>query len=123
MPRKWIQSADVLLDDATGALVVKTGIDGIGKPDLLTWNAGTNSYANPASGSVTHDCSVVFVRVGDNGALVSIADAVGQEKPYIIPPNYWREIVVAGGISAGARIVAKNLKTGTNFADLSMEVR
>jgi hypothetical protein len=123
MARRWIQSADVLVDDASGALVVKAGIEGSGKPCLLTWNAGTDNYAAPAFGSVAHDCTVLFIRVGDGGALVSIGDAAGQEKPYIIPPNYWREIVVAGGIPAGAHIVAKNLSAGTNFTDLAVEVR
>jgi len=65
----------------------------------------------------------VFIRVGSGGALVSIDDAPGSEKPYVIPPNYWREIVVTGGIPAGARVVARNLVAGANFSDLVVEVR
>jgi hypothetical protein len=98
-------------------------LEGRGKPDLLTWATGTDSYAAPTSGSVTHDGKLAFIRVGSGGALVSIHDAAGQEKPYIVPPNYWREIVVPGGVPAGARIVAKNLVAGTSFSDLFVEVR
>lgn len=123
MAKRWLHSVDVQVDDATGALLIRSGLEGAGKPDLLTWTSGTNTYANPNSGSVTHAGTVVFIRVGSGGALVSIADAAGQEKPYIIPPNYWREIVVPGGIATGARIVARNLVSGASFSDLFVEVR
>lgn len=123
MAKRWLHSVDVQVDDVTGALLIRSGQEGAGKPDLLTWLSGSDSYANPTSGGVTHAGTVVFIRVGSGGALVSIADAAGQEKPYIIPPNYWREIVVPGGISAGAPIVAKNLVAGMSFSDLFVEVR
>lgn len=98
-------------------------LEGGGKPDLLRWPTGTDSYAAPTTGSVTHDGKLAFIRVGSGGALVSINDAAGQEKPYIVPPNYWREIVVPVGVPAGARIVAKNLVVGMGFSDLFVEVR
>jgi hypothetical protein len=123
MAKRWLHSVDVQVDDATGALLIRSGLEGAGKPNLLTWTSGLNNFANPNSGSVTHAGTVVFIRVGSGGALVSIDDAVGQEKPYVIPPNYWREIVVPGGIPAGARIVAKNLVAGMGFSDLFVEVR
>lgn len=123
MAKRWLHSVDVQVDDATGALLIRSGLEGAGKPDLLTWTSGNDAYANPTSGSVTHAGTVVFIRVGSGGALVSIDDAAGQEKPYVIPPNYWREIVVPGGVPAGARIVAKNLVAGMSFSDLFGEVR
>lgn len=98
-------------------------LEGGGKPDLLRWPTGTDSYAAPTTGSVTHDGKLAFIRVGSGGALVSINDAAGQEKPYVVPPNYWREIVLPGGAPAGARIVAKNLVAGMSFSDLFVEVR
>ena len=98
-------------------------LEGGGKPDLLTWTVGSDPYANPVSGNVTHEGKLVFIRVGSGGALVSIGDAAGQEKPYIVPPNYWREIVIPGGVPIGARIVAKNLVVGVSFSDLFVEVR
>jgi hypothetical protein len=97
--------------------------EGGGKPDLLHWATGADSYTTPTTGSVTHDGKLAFIRVGSGGALVSIADAAGQEKPYVIPPNYWREIAVPGGVPSGARIVAKNLVPGMSFTDLFVEVR
>ena len=123
MARRWLHSVDVQVDDATGALLIRSGLEGAGKPDLLTWASGGDAWSTPDTGSVTHDATVVFIRIGSGGALVSIDDADGQEKPYIIPPNYWREIVVPGGIPAGARIVARNLAGGINFSDLYAEVR
>ena len=98
-------------------------LEGGGKPDLLAWSYGTDTYSIAPSGSVTHEGKLVFIRVGSGGALVSIHDAAGQERPYLIPPNYWREIVVPGGVPAGARIVAKNLVAGVRFSDLFGEVR
>jgi hypothetical protein len=65
----------------------------------------------------------VFVHVGSGGTLISIGDAVGEEKSYLIPPNYWREFAVPGGIAANSRIVAKNLASGVNFSNLYVEVR
>jgi hypothetical protein len=123
MAKRWLHSVDVQVDDASGALLIRSGLEGAGKPDLLTWITGTDAWAGPDAGSVSHDGTVVFIRVGSGGALVSIDDAVGQEKPYIVPPNYWREIVVPGGIPTGARLVAKNLDAGVNFSDLAVEVR
>jgi len=98
-------------------------LEGGGKPDLLTWSYGTDAYSTATSGSVTHEGKLVFIRVGSGGALLSIGDAAGQEKPYLVPPNYWREIVIPGGVPAGARIVARNLVVGVNFSDLFVEVR
>lgn len=98
-------------------------LEGSGKPDLLAWSYGTDTYSTATSGSVTHEGKLVFIRVGSGGALVSINDAAGQEKPYLVPPNYWREIVVPGGVPVGARIVAKNLVAGVSFSDLFVEVR
>jgi len=123
MAKRWLHSVDVQVDDATGALLIRSGLEGAGKPDLLTWNTGTDAWADPDAGNVSHDGTVVFIRVGSGGALVSIDDAPGAEKSYIVPPNYWREIVVPSGIPAGARVVAKNLATGVNFSDLAVEVR
>jgi len=123
MAKRWLHSVDVQVDDATGAILIRSGLEGTGKPDLLTWATGTDTWADPGSGSVTHDGTVVFIRVGSGGALVSIDDEAGQEKPYLIPPNYWREIVVPGGVPSGARIVAKNLTAGADFTDLYVEVR
>ena len=122
MKRQAINSAD-LLQDESGALVVRGGMEGLGKPDLLSWATGDDTWTQADSGAVTHDSSVVFIRVGSGGALVSIGDAVGQEKSYLIPPNYWRELVIPGGIPASSRIVAKNLVSGVNFSDLYVEVR
>lgn len=122
MSKHWIQSASVAIDDTTGALHVQAGMDGAGKPDILTWNAGTASYAAPASGSVTHAASVLFVTVGAGGALLSVADVAGQEKPYLVPANCIREITIAGGIPAGAAITARNLSAAA-FAGLVVEVR
>lgn len=121
--KKYINSVDVVVDDATGAIVVASGVDGKGKPDILSWPDGSDNWAVSATGAVLHDSSVVFIRVGIGGAFVSIDDADGAEKPYVIPPNYWREIVIPGGIPAGARIVAKNFTAGSNFSDLTVEVR
>lgn len=98
-------------------------LEGCGKPDLLQWPTGTDAYAPAASGSVAHESRIAFVRVGSGGALVSIGDPIGQEKPFLIPPNYWREIVIPGGMAAGARIVAKNLTQGVSYSDLYVEVR
>ena len=123
MAKRWLQSVDVMVDDETGALLVSSGLEGSGKPDLLEWAVGTDAYAEADSGEVEHDSSVVFVRVGSGGALVSIGDEAGSEKPYIVPPNYWREFAVPGGAAAGTRIVARNLVAGTNFSDLTVEVR
>ena len=120
--KRPIDSAD-LLQDANGALIVSSGQEGRDKPDILTWLAGSDSWSQADSGAVGHEASIVFIRVGAGGALVSIDDETGQERPFIIPPNYWREIVVSGGIPAGARIVAKNLTAGANFTDLYVEVR
>ena len=123
MAKRWLQAVDVIIDDATGALLVCSGLEGAGKPDLLVWAAGSDAYAEPGSGEVTHDATVVFIRVGSGGALVSIGDEAGSEQPYVVPPNYWREFAVAGGIPSGARVVAKNLVAGTSFSDLTVEVR
>ena len=123
MARRWLYSVDVQVDDATGALLTRSGLEGAGKPDLLTWGIGTDAWADPDAGSISHDATVVFIRVGSGGALVSIDDAPGAEKPYIVPPNYWREIVVPGGVPAGARVVARNLVVGVDFSDLAVEVR
>lgn len=123
MSKRWLQAATVEIDDATGALRVQSGLEGSGKPDLLTWAAGASDYAAPDAGSVTHDAGVLFVIVGAGGALLSVADPAGQERPYVIPANFWREIAVAGGIPAGSRIVARNLSGTTNFAGLVVEVR
>jgi len=123
MAKRWLHSVDVQVDDTTGALLIRSGLEGAGKPDLLTWGIGADAWADPDAGSITHDATVVFVRVGSGGALVSINDALGAEKPYVIPPNYWREIVVPGGVPAGARVVARNLVAGVNFSDLVVEVR
>ena len=98
-------------------------LEGGGKPDLLRWPVGSDAYTQASSGSVTHESRLAFIRVGTGGVLVSIGDAEGQEKPFLIPPNYWREIVIPGGIAAGARIVARNLVAGVNFTDLYVEVR
>ena len=123
MAKRWLHSVDVMVDDETGALLVCSGLEGAGKPDLLAWAAGADAYAEADSGEVAHDATVVFIRVGSSGALVSIDDEAGSEKPYIIPPNYWREFAVPGGIPSGARIVAKNLVAGSNFSDLTVEAR
>lgn len=120
--KRPIESTD-LLQDSSGALVTRGGAEGRGKPDILAWLTGSDNWSQADSGTVSHDASVVFVRVGSGGALVSIDDEAGQEKPYLIPPNYWREIVIPGSIPAGARIVAKNLTTGVDFTDLYVEVR
>ena len=117
-----IESTD-LLQDGRGALVVRGGAEGRGKPDLLLWDTGSDTYADPQTGSISHDSSVVFFRVAAGGALVSIDDETGGERPFVIPPNYWREIVIPGGIAAGSRIVAKNLTSGVNFRELIVEVR
>ena len=122
MARKWIQSIDVEVDES-GAIHVHEGFLGLGKPDLLQWAAGSDEWAQADSGAVSHDASVIFVRVGIGGALLSVADQAGQEKPFIIPPNYWREIAVPGGIQASSRIVARNFTTGDNFSSLVVEVR
>lgn len=123
MNRRWIQSVDVQIDEATGALLTRGTLDGAGKPDLLVWATGSDSYAGPDAGTVTHAGTVLFVRVGSGGALVSVDDEAGQERPYLIPGNYWREIVVPAGIPVGARIVARNLDAGVDFAGLYVEVR
>jgi len=123
MAKRWLHSVDVQVDDATGALLTRSGLEGEGKPDLLTWSAGTDAWADPDAGSISHNGTVVFIRVASGGALVSIDDAPGAEKPYVIPPNYWREIAVPGGIPGGARVVARNLVAGVNFSDLVVEVR
>ncbi len=98
-------------------------LEGAGKPDLLYWSTGGDTYTTASSGSVTHESRLAFIRVGSGGALVSIGDAAGQEKSFLIPPNYWREIVIPGGIAVGARIVARNLVAGVNFTDLFVEIR
>jgi hypothetical protein len=120
--KRPIESTDLLQDDS-GALVVRGGMEGKGKPDLLCWDTGSDTYADPQTGNVNHDSGVVFIRVAAGGALVSIDDETDSEKPFIIPPNYWREIVIPGGITAGSRIVAKNLTSGVNFRELAVEVR
>ena len=122
MKKQFIQAVDIAVDDQ-GFLGVRTGLEGKGKPDILKWNAGNGFYSNPNSGVVSHDSSSVFIRVGAGGAYVSIDDAPGSEKPYVVPPNYWREIAVPGGIPAGARIVAKNFLNDISFTDLLVEVR
>ena len=122
MKKHSIDSADLLQDDS-GALVVHDALEGRGKPDLLVWETGSDTWSQPDTGTVTHDASVVFVHIGSGGALISIGDAVGQEKFYLIPPNYWREFAIPGGIAAGSRIVAKNLTSGVNFSNLYVEVR
>ena len=122
MARKWIQSIDVEVDES-GAIHVHEGLSGLGKPDLLQWASGSDDWAEADNGAVSHNSSVIFVRVGIGGALLSVADQAGQEKPFIIPPNYWREIAVPDGIPAGGRIVAKNFTTGDNFSSLVVEVR
>ena len=119
---KPIDTVD-LLQDANGALVTRGGMEGQGKPDLLTWPEGSDAYADPQTGTVSHDASVIFIRVAAGGALVSVDDEIGSEKPFIVPPNYWREIVIPGGIPAGSRIVARNLTSGVNFSELAVEVR
>lgn len=120
--KKFIKTVDLAIDDS-GAILTSTGLEGRGKPDILRWYSGYDSYVPPMSGHISHDSSCVFIRVGIGGAYVSIDDASGQEKPFIIPPNYWREIAIPGGIPAGARIVARNLIYGDNFSDLIVEVR
>jgi hypothetical protein len=120
--KRPIDSVD-LLQDQGGALVIRDALAGKGKPDLLVWDSGSDLYAEPVSGTVSHEASVVFIRIAAGGALVSIADEAGNETPFVIPPNYWREIIIPGGIPAGSRIVAKNLTAGANFRDLMVEVR
>lgn len=120
--KRPIESTDLLQDDS-GALVVRGGMEGKGKPDLLWWDTGSDIYADPQTGNVTHDSGVAFIRVSAGGALVSIDDETGGEKPFIISPDCWREIVIPGGITAGSRIVAKNLTSGVNFLELAVEVR
>lgn len=121
--KKPFAATDLAFDKETGALFTRGGMEGKGKPDLLTWATGSDIYAAPATGTVSHDASVVFIRVASGGAMVSVGDEEDSEKPYIIPPNYFREIVIPGGISAGCRIVAKNLIDGANFRELTVEVR
>lgn len=92
------------------------------KPTIMKWANGSNAYvADDAATDIERRASTVFAVVGDNGALLSICDPDGEETPYIIPANYFREFVVPGGIPAGARIVAKNL-ADSNFANLIIEV-
>lgn len=122
MKKRFIGAIDLVTDSA-GAILVRTAIAGRGKPDILSWSAGSDTFSQAESGTVSHDASVIFIRVGAGGALVSIDDQDGSEKPFIIPPNYWREIVLSDVIPAGARIVAKNLTAGENFSDLIVEVR
>ncbi len=122
MNKRFIGATDIVTDSA-GAILVRTAMAGLGKPDILSWSAGSDDWTQADSGLVTHDAKVIFVRVAIGGAYVSVDDEQGSEKPFIVPPNYWREIVLPEIISAGARIVAKNLTVGDDFSDLIVEVR
>jgi hypothetical protein len=136
MAKKFINTLDVNVNDdgnpiveatlgdytnSLGEIAVNTGFSGTGKADILAWTAGTNSYAAPASGAITAKRRKIMVFNTGAACLLSIADEAGSEKPYVIPNNFIREIILPYEVAIGADITAKNLETDANFGALYVE--
>jgi hypothetical protein len=136
MTKKYIQTLDVNIDDngnpvmaanldassnELGELLVNTGFTGTGKPDILSWASGTDSYAAADSGVITAKRRKVMVFNTGAACLLSIADESGSEEPYVIPNNFIREIILPYEVAIGADITAKNLETGADFGALYVE--
>ena len=136
MSKKFIGTLDVELDangypivatdltseqNALGELPVATGFSGNAKPDILSWAAGTDSYAAAAAGTITAARRKAMVFNTGAACLLSVQDVSGDEKPYVIPNNFVREIVFPFDVAIGAAVTIKNLETGVNAGKIWIE--
>ena len=125
--RKFIQAADVEIDETTGALLVKLDTNaalsalqaatlGTGNPFNFFKAAGSDDYAGcDTSPTIDRACSKIFVSVKSAGVMVKIGTA-----EFHVPANSARNI--AFPIAAQTAIQVKNLDAGENFAGLRIEV-
>ena len=112
--KKAINSLDVEVNEF-GELVVSSALAGSGKPDILLWLGGRDDYALSDSGAITQKRRRALVYNNGCAALMSIADAPGEEKPFLIPAYFTREMVLAFEIEVGEKIKIKNLEVGRDF--------
>ena len=117
--RKAINSLDVEVSEL-GEIVVSSGLVGLAKPDILKWNSGSDAYIPADSGQITAKRRKALIYNNGCTALVSVCDEAGEERPYLIPAFFTREIVFPFEIDVGSAITAKNLDAGRDF-DLAAE--
>jgi hypothetical protein len=117
--RKSINTLDVEVNEF-GEIVVSSALAGSGKPDILIWNGGSDDYASCNEGAITQKRRKALIYNNGCAALMSIADAATEEKPFLIPAYFTREMVLPFEIDVGDEIKVKNLEAGRDF-DLTIE--
>jgi hypothetical protein len=117
--RKSINTLDVEVNEF-GEIVVSSALAGSGKPDILIWNGGSDDYTSCNEGAITQSRRRALIYNNGCAALLSIADAAGEEKPFLIPAYFTREMVLPFEIDISDVIKIKNLEAGRDY-DLTIE--
>jgi hypothetical protein len=117
--RKAINTLDVEVNEF-GEIVVSSALIGSGRPDILIWNGGSDDYASCDTGAITQSRRRALIYNNGCAALMSIADTEGEEKPFLVPAYFTREMVLPFEIESTDVIKVKNLEAGRDF-DLTVE--
>jgi hypothetical protein len=103
--RKWSGSAEVQIDDATGALLVQTsGLPGTlqaGSGQKLTCTADKTDYTITVVAGATYRLYAVDGRIHVGVAAVAAAGAIVDAAVLLtVPPGSWESFVVPAGVTS-----------------------